>query len=330
MRSPIEKGPKARRKFLFAATGGMALAAACAMTTSWAQAPTTNSPAVPQWQKDAGAQMSFEVASVKQNKCGLPPDCSIDSNINLEPGDAYSPTGGLLTVTNWYLNPLIVFAYKLNANQFQLLRSQLPTWAKTERFDIQARALGSSPTKDQVRLMMQSLLADRFKLAVHAEIRQLPVFALVLDKPGRTGPLLKLHSDFPPCETVTSSTAPLATVAGGYPSRCGVTVELPSSARGLAHFSARNVAIEQIGPDLSPVVGRPILDKTELKGNFDFSIEFFPEPNGPAPTAATVQAEPTGPTLLEALKDQLGLKLVSQTGPVEVLVIDHVEELSPN
>ncbi len=130
--------------------------------------------------------MTFDVASVKQNKCGLPPECLLDANINLLPGDVFSPTGGLFTETNWYLMPLIVFAYKLDANHYQLLTAQLPKWANTERFDIQARASGN-PTKDEFRLMMQSLLADRFKLVVHHETRQLPVFALVLDKPESWG-----------------------------------------------------------------------------------------------------------------------------------------------
>src|SRR5271163_2421347 len=134
--------------------------------------------------------MSFDVASVKQNKCGLPPSCSIDANISLIPGDNFASTGGLFTETNWYLRPLIVFAYKLNANHYQLLTAQLPKWANTERFDIEARSSGN-PTKDQFRLMMQSLLADRFKLAAHYETRQLPVFALVLDEPGKLGPTLR-------------------------------------------------------------------------------------------------------------------------------------------
>ena len=77
-------------------------------------------------------------------------------------------------------------------------------------------------------------------------------------------------------------------------------------------------------------VDRPILDKTRFNGGFDFIMEFTPQINGPLPPGATFQPDPTGPTFLEALKEQLGLKLVSQTGPVDVIVVDHVEQPSEN
>ena len=277
--------------------------------------------------------MAFDVASVKQNKCGLPPACLIDSNINLLPGDVFSPTGGLFTETNWYLMPLIVFSYKLSANHYQLLTPQLPKWANTERFDIQARASGN-PTKDQFRLMMQSLLADRFKLAVHYETRQLPIFALVLDRPGKLGPTLRPHSEDPPCVYAPPQNAPpgtfQSTVAGGYPAVCGEMLGGPVSGRNTQR--ARNVTMERIGTRLGPIaqLGRPVVDETGLKGSFDFTIEWVPQSNGTAPPNSDISTDPTGPTFLEALKDQLGLKLEPRTGPVEVLVIDHIEELSPN
>jgi uncharacterized protein (TIGR03435 family) len=301
--------------------------------TAAGQAPSAQSPAVPQWQTDAGGKMAFDVASVKENKCGLPTSCGSSANINLLPGDVYSPTGGLFTETNWYLMPLIVFAYKLNANHYQLLTAQLPKWANTERFDIQARASGN-PTKDQFRLMMQSLLADRFKLVVHYESRQLPIFALVLDKPGRLGPTLRPHSGDPPCADAMPENAPpeafRATIAGGFPALCGEPVG--DGKPGHIHIGERNVNMERIGTLLGPraQVGRPILDQTGLKGNFDYIIEWSPEPNGSRPPDPGEQPDPIGPTFMEALKDQLGLKLESQTGPVDVLVIDHIEELSPN
>jgi uncharacterized protein (TIGR03435 family) len=281
------------------------------------------------WQTAAGGKMSFDVASVKQNKCGPPsPDCPLDTNVSLVPGDFYSPNGGLLRVTNWNFMPLIVFAYKLNANQYESLTSQLPNWAKTERFDIQARAANSDPTKDQMRLLMQSLLADRFKLVVHSESRHLPVFALVLDKTGKTGPQLRSHSNTPPC-AAADSPMPLATVVGGYPAMCGIN--LGGIASGHRHLSARNVNMSLIGSWLGAAgaLSRPVLDQTGLKGNFDFTIDWTPDVpirvNG-----ENVQIDESVPTFLQALKDQLGLKLESQTGPVDVLVIDHVEEPSEN
>ena len=314
---------------LFLVTAGVV-----ALASVWAQAPTPPLAAVPQWQTDAGGQMAFDVASVKQNKCGLPPACSLDSNINLLPGDAYFPTGGLFAETNWYLMPLIVFAYKLNANHYQLLTPQLPNWANTDRFDIQARAPTGNPTKDQMRLMMQSLLADRFKLVVHYETRQLPVFALVLDRPGKLGPTLRPHSEGAPCPDAVPENAPpaafRATVAGGFPAICGQTLgERPS---GRIRQSARAVTMERIGTRLGPIaqVGRPVVDQTGLKGNFDYMIEWVPQAIGAEPSISDVQTDPTGPTFLEALKDQLGLKLESRIGPIDVLVIDHIEDLSPN
>lgn len=284
----------------------------------------------PQWQIDAGGKMTFEVASVKQNKCGPPPKCPIDSNIELIPGDAYAPTGGFFTATNWYLMPYIVFAYKLDANAYQSMAPQLPKWASTELFDIQARAANSNPTKDQMRLMMQSLLADRFKLVVHTEPRQLPVLALVLDKPGKLGPQLRQHLDDPPCQSVASSTAGPPPIAGGYPAICGYSAGRPVATPGHRGMGGRNVTMQLIGGSFSAQgqLGRPVLDRTGLSGNFDYIIEWTPAPM-PQP-GADVQTEQTGTTFIEALRDQLGLKLESQTGPVDVLVIDHIEEPTSN
>src|SRR5580692_6735803 len=119
-----------------------------------AQAPAGQAQsAVPQWQTDAGGKMAFDVASVKESKC-VPPSCGSRSNVDMQPGDVFSPTGGLFTETNWYLMPLIVFAYKLDANHYQLLTAQLPKWANAERLNIEARAPINNPTKDQFRLMM--------------------------------------------------------------------------------------------------------------------------------------------------------------------------------
>jgi uncharacterized protein (TIGR03435 family) len=298
-----------------------------------AQAPSAQLSRVPQWQIDAGGKMAFDVASVKESKC-VPPSCGSHSNVNMLPGDVFSPTGGLFTETNWFLMPLIVFAYKLNANHYQLLTAQLPKWANAERLNIEARAPINNPTKDQFRLMMQSLLADRFKLAVHYETRQLPVFALVLDKPGKLGPTLRPHSEDPPCAAPLPETAPpeaiLATISGGFPALCGEPIGDGKS--GHIHIGERNVTMERIGTLLGPraQVGRPILDRTGLEGNFDYIIEWTPESNSSRAPSTDLQPESSGPTFLEALKDQLGLKLAPQTGPVDVLVIDHIEELSPN
>src|SRR5580704_11837095 len=114
-------------------------------------------------------KMEFDVASVKQNKS----DGQSISNIPLGPGAVYTPTGGFFSATGFPLVTYIAFAYKLMGNDFQSLLAQLPGWATTDRYDIQARAQGD-PTKDQMRLMMRSVLEDRFKLTMHTEPREVP------------------------------------------------------------------------------------------------------------------------------------------------------------
>jgi uncharacterized protein (TIGR03435 family) len=288
---------------------------------------------VPQWQIDAGGTAKFDVASVKPDMATPGPQ-TVNSNVTLGPQDDYSPSGGLLSQTNFPLSAYILFAYKLNEAEMHAVQSQLPKWANTERYDIQAKASGN-PTKDQYRLMMQALLADRFKLALHYETRQVPVFALVLDKPGKLGPQLQLHRDNPPCSSVPASPGPgfSTTVAGGFPEICGVIRQVQPSAPGHYRIGARAfpLAMFAFGMNVGTTgIDRPVLDKTGLIGKVDFVMEFAPQINGPLPPGADFQPDPNGPTYVEALKDQLGLKLAPQTGPVDVLVIDHVEEPTPN
>jgi len=123
------------------------------------------------------------VASVKPNRSDSPPA----SNFPLGPGDVYVRNGGLFSATGFPLIIYISFAYKMIGNQEQYLLRQLPDWAKVERFDIQARASGD-PGKDQMRLMMRALLADRFQLRIRFERREVPVLAFTLAKAGKTGP----------------------------------------------------------------------------------------------------------------------------------------------
>ncbi len=125
----------------------------------------------------AGGKAKFEVASIKQDLVPRGPG-TVNSNIALGAQDLFTPTGGLFSAQNVFVYQYMVFAYKLTQSQVDNVKSQLPKWANTDRYDIEARGAGD-PTKDQYRLMMQSLLADRFKLAVHWEQRPVPVFAFV-------------------------------------------------------------------------------------------------------------------------------------------------------
>ncbi len=243
--------------------------------------------------------------------------------------DSSPNSGGLFSVTKFPLNVYIGFAYKLMGNEMMFLGQQLPKWGTMDRFDIQARVEGN-PTTDQMRLMMQSLLADRFKLTVHWETRQLPMFGLVLEKPGKTGPQLTLHTDDPPCAAqAPAGSAPAPPANDGWFLLCGAVSVAPISGR--MRVGSRNLTMGEIASNLVAAsmgaLNRPVLDQTGLNGRLDFRVEFTPEFHGPPPN---VQPDTTGPTFLEALKEQLGLKLVPQTGPVDALVIDHVEEPSPN
>lgn len=289
-----------------------------------------NQSQVPQWQINAGGKRAFDVASIKANRSSDPANATFP----LGPGDAFAPNGGLFAASNQPLVAYLTFAYKLR--EIDLLG--VPPFAYSERFDVEARTEGN-PTKDQMRLMMQSLLADRFKLAVHSTTKQSPVFVLVLAKRGKTGPQLRRNAG--PCP----STGPLAGAAGlstpipsssfsGLqlpPIPCGSIGPIPASSPSMGRLGGRDVTLARIAGFLkNPYTGldRPVFDHTGLTGAFDFSLEWSLAPETEQPSG--FQSEDTGPTLLEALQDQLGLKLKSQTGPVDVLVVDHIEEPSPN
>ena len=160
------------------------------------------------------------------------------------------------------------------------MADQLPKWAATNRYDIQARATGN-PIKDQFRLMMQALLASRFNFAVHYETRQLPVFALVLDKPGKLGPQLQSHSEDVPLldHSLTAGTA-MPAVAGGLPQICGGAYGLPPSGPGRVRAGARDMTLAEIGTTyvFTEAVGvdRPVIDKTGLSGKYDFTLLLGP------------------------------------------------------
>jgi uncharacterized protein (TIGR03435 family) len=181
--------------------------------------------------------------------------------------------------------------------------------------------------------MLQALLADRFKLEVHWETREVPGFALVLGKPRTLGPRLRPHADDASCSTAPPSyaSAALPATVGGFPVACGSVETWLDGGRW--HIAGRNVTMEQIAGRLThsgndDIVGDgPVLDNTGLAAKYDFAIEFSPSLSW---FRNTGQPDPTGPTFLEALRGQLGLKLESKTVPVNVLVIDHVEEPTPN
>jgi uncharacterized protein (TIGR03435 family) len=275
-------------------------------------------------QSPAPGKIEFDVASVKPSKSN---DLPSNSSFPLGPGSAYLSSGGHFSAVNFPLATYLAFAYEVMGYQQESLLSQLPRWATTEHFDIQAQTDGSpaKDTKDQMRLMMRSLLADRFKLALHFETRQEPLFGLIALKPGRTGPLLQPHPNDSPCPTIPP--AQPNQPAGSFPAVCGGISAMPPSGPGLVRFGARNVTMPFVASMLTSMGGldRPILDQTGLAGNFDFALEWVFRPR-----AADPPADLPGPLFMDALREQLGLKLESQKGPVEVLVLEHVERPSQN
>jgi uncharacterized protein (TIGR03435 family) len=298
-------------------------------------------------------KLEFDVASVRQNKSDDRPT----STFSLDNGNVYSavkkddvftPRGGYFSATNQPLWHYIAFAYKLSGTQelafrfsyFSGLSSKAPVWvtggfdASADRFDILARSDGS-PTKDQVRLMMQALLAERFKLMVHHETRQAPVFALVVAKPGKMGAGLLPHPESDTC-AVNSTVegdggAPNVqeprSALGELPRVCGVIAHLPTAAPGHIRFGGRSVPLSLLASSLPTMTGmamisRPVVDETGLSGTFDFTLEWVPEFNAPP--------DASGPNFREGLSGQLGLKLEPRQGAVDILVVDHVEHPSAN
>ena len=240
---------------------------------------------------------------------------------------------------NTPLLTLISFAYKITTSQRDVFRASLPEWVMTERYNVEARTDNQNVTKDQMRLMMQSLLAERLHLKVHRETREVTVSAVELVKPGTLGPHLRQHPADEPCSTIAPPTdrpnpdaAPPAprTVEGGYPTICGGFANMEPEVEGHRREGSRNMPMATIVTAFSGLgnLGHPAVDRTGVTGNFDFVIEFrqaFLRDTG-------MENDPTipGPSFSEALKSQLGLKLEPAKAPIEFVIVDHVEHPTEN
>jgi uncharacterized protein (TIGR03435 family) len=281
----------------------------------------------------AGSSLTFDVASVRENRS----DSTVQrQSFPMGPGDVYAETGGVFSATNVPLMLYITFAYKISNNEAMAMQKALPEWVSSTRYDVQARSEKKNPTKDEMRMMMRALLAERFKLVVHTETKEVPVFALTVVKPGKTGPKLQQHPADEGCSSDASAEmnrgprsgpTPPEAVKGGFPAVCGGILYVPGTGIGRLSFGARNVSMATIANAMPSwgALGRPVVDKTGLTGMWDFAMEFTPEGSGDA-----VATAPTGPTFLQALKEQLGLKLDGEKGSVDSLVVDHVERASAN
>ena len=298
---------------------------------------------------------SFEVISIKPSA----------PNLGLRGG---GPRGDRLSLTGASLRMLLQNAYsKVGSSplaQLQIING--PSWIDSDRYDVQAKAdcTGGSISREQLQLMMQSLLEDRFQLKAHTETRELPIYNLVVDK---SGPKLKVSADQTPspftangpprpCDP-NSNSIPLPPPPpppgpggrGGLPDLNNLprgAMLMMMSPQGLT-MAANGAPISNLVGFLQQQVGRTIVDKTDLKGLFDFKLQFSPEglatPFGPGgglqPPPGAGAAGPGGattpnaadpvPSLFTAIQE-LGLRLESTKGLVEVLVVESVQKPTEN
>jgi uncharacterized protein (TIGR03435 family) len=286
------------------------------------------------------ANPTFEVASIKPAGPINPVDVAagkVRLGMNITAGRVDI---GSLTLTN-----LIGIAYNKKAYQISG-----PSWMSTERFDVLAK-LPEGATREQVPEMLQALLAERFKLAIHKESKEQSVFALVV---GKNGPKLKEaepDAAAPGGDTAASGPAPIS--VGRPDAKGGVAISggqagpmrMEMGPNGIMHMQMKKATMAVFADMLARFVDRPVVDQTELKGNYqvalDLSMEvisgmarsagvMMPGPGagggeagrgGPADAAS----DPSGTSIFASVQ-QMGLKLEPRKLPVELIVVDHLEK----
>jgi uncharacterized protein (TIGR03435 family) len=314
---------------------------------------------IPLLSQTTSTKPSFEVVSIKPS----PP------NLGIRGG---GPRGDRFTMSGASLKMLLQIAYG-RSNSNGLPNSQLqviggPNWIDSDRYDIQAKAdcSGGALSREQLQLMMQAMLEDRFQLRAHMETRELPIYNLVVAKDG---PRIKASADQTPppisvagpqpCGPAPTGPPPFPPPAPGQPGGAFDPASMPRGAMmmmmnptGLT-MQAPAIPITNLVNLLQQFVGRPVVDKTDLKGLYDVKLQFsregltLPGPGpgapggfgpglgpGPAPGSAglggtsTDSADPI-PSLFTAIQD-LGLRLESSKGLVEVLVVDSAQKPTEN
>lgn len=268
----------------------------------------------------------FEVASIKPYK--QPPRGSVRF------GMFAPPRSGRLSATGVTVRGLIQAAY--GVEEAQIVGG--PKWINSEQFDIQAEADSATDAElrklsiDQAvlvkRHMVQGLLSGRFGLKLHHETRDLPVYVLVVDRHG------------PKLREVEKPTAPTGE-AGGPHGTSGTPAWFAHDPRRTEAF-ASYTTMAQTTRNLSKFLGRPVLDGTGLTGHYSYALYWSMRPgerfarvgrnfgSGMQTSGVAPSPGPSSPSIFTALREQLGLKLKSEKGPVDVLVIDHVEQPTPN
>jgi uncharacterized protein (TIGR03435 family) len=275
-----------RRKFSFSAAIVTTLAALIPLVIVVA--------ATGRAQSAAAVRPQFEVASVK-------PDTKENGHVDFLP----VRTGDRVVMHNTQLQGIVMYAYHVAYNQLAGFRENPDSW---KWYDIDARVAGS-PSDPELRLMFQSMLEDRFKLKVHRETREMPVYKLEVAKGG---PKLKPGTEGDSSATIEGR--PLVTKNGAV----WITMWKDGS-----HLVGKNVTMAQLASALSSQFDGPLVESTGIAGTFDFDVIFAPA-NWPP------DSEFTPPFLSVALKNELGLTVEKGKAPVEVLVLDHLEKPTPN
>ena len=309
---------------------GIVVVCGTSILNMWSQQSKVSDPApkasqAPDWIIAAGSKREFEVASVKPSA----PNAPITSSQMLSPYDESSqPKGEFRANSELFL--FVAYAYKIkDVEQLNDLTKHLPGWAREEHFTIIARP-EENATRDQVRLMLQSLLEDRFKLTYHYENESKTVFGLELLKPGQLGPTIHPHPSNQPC--VDRAAVPAtATPASTHGTICGFDSWQKD---GHIHFRFTDVNVSEAAPFIGMVVAfdeggkHSLVDQTKLEGKYDIDLEFT---KSQAPSASpTAEDSDTGISITSALRNQLGMKLVKRQDTVWAFVVDHVERPSQN
>ncbi len=249
------------------------------------------------------AREEFEVATVRPF---LPnPDGSW--SVRTEGGPGTSDPNRIRFV-NPTLTTLLATAYDVG---FRMISG--PAWLDSERWTIEAN-IRPGATKEQVNQMLQSLLLDRFKITLHRETKIVALYKLTVAKKG---PKLKEFAENAP----GPADGKLSTVEkDGFVRIRPSPLPLMFEARGISHAWGAGETVVDLVNYLSSVLKTPVVDATRLTGRYDYNLEFSESPN------AAPDNLDSAPDFITAVRDQLGLKLASMKGPVDLLVIDHIEK----
>jgi len=293
-------------------------------TARQAQSQAAGAPA----QFASGPTPQFEVASVKVNDSG-------DFRRGLGPAP-----GGRFSAINAPLRELIAFAYGVPNARANLQIVGGPAWVDSERFNVDAVAAGGTIPQGQAGPMLRAVLADRFKLHVHEESREVPVYHLVMDRSdNRLGS--KLRQSAIDCAARRAARGrgtpppgpqgPPAAAPQGPPPDPSTIRPTCGLRQAAGRFAGDAVPMSQLIEALAPMAGRIIIDQTGLGGYYDIDLEWTVEPRSSRQDGAPeVVVDRDAPGLFTALREQLGLRLENARGAVGVVVIDSIERLTPD